>query len=330
MIGPRVAKLSDLARDAGVAAVVVSNPATVRWVGVEQPEGALVVVGGGEGRLVARPVSEETAGPDPLGRALAEIGIAEGEPLAGELGPNSRWLDLTREISEARAIKEPDEIVRIAAAAQLVAVGHRALREACRPGISEFELWEVAKAEIAAGAGEPADAVVDLMAGERTALIGEPPGESRVRDGDAILFDLAPRLHGYWADSCATFVCGRPSPEIARRHRAIADALEHGLERARPGVTAGAVDAAIRAKLAARDLDCPHHTGHGVGTAAQEPPWLVQGNETVLEEGMVLALEPGAYGGGFGVRLEHLAVIEPDGARPLTEHELSLTQEGGA
>lgn len=325
MIADRVAKLSELARDAGVAAVVVSNPATVRWVGIEESEGTLVVVGGGEGRLVT-PAHEEPVEPDPLARALAEIGIAEGDPLGGELGPNSRWLDLSREISEARAIKGPDEVERIAAAAELVAAGHRVLRETCEPGVSELQLWDAVGAELTSEAGGPVEAVVDLMVGERTELVGEPPGPARLKAGDAVLFDLAPRLDGYWADSCATFVCGASSREFSRRHGAVAAALERGLAWARPGVTAGALDAEIRARLAAAGLDCPHHTGHGVGTSAQEPPWIVRDNDAVLEEGMVIALEPGVYGDGFGVRLEHLAVIEPGGARPLTQHSLSRTR----
>lgn len=230
-------------------------------------------------------------------------------------------------IASGSAVKGPDELAQITASCRLVAVGHRALRDACEPGISELELWESVCAELELAAGGPVKAVVDLMVGARTALVGEPPTEARVKAGDAVLFDLAPSRNGYWADSCTTFVCGIPAPELTRRHGAVAAALERGLKQARPGVTAGAVDAAIQAELAAADLHCPHHTGHGVGTAAQEPPWLVHGNDTVLEEGMVLAFEPGAYGAGLGVRLEHLAVIEPDGAQPLTEHSLSLSQK---
>ncbi len=219
------------------------------------------------------------------------------------------------------------ELELICAAAELVAIGHRALREALEPGRSELELWDAAARAIAAAGGKPADAVVDLMVGARTALIGEPPGEATLADGDPVLFDLAPKRDGYWADSCATLCCGAPSAALRDRHAAIATALEHGLSCARPGVSAGAVDAAIREQMAVAGLECPHHTGHGVGSLAQEPPWFVPGNESVLEQGMVVALEPGAYGDGFGVRLEHLAVVETDGARPLTTHSLALTNE---
>jgi Xaa-Pro aminopeptidase len=93
---------------------------------------------------------------------------------------------------------------------------------------------------------------------------------------------------------------------------------------AQPGTRAGALDAAVRAVLAEAGLDCPHHIGHGVGADPQESPRLVPGDETMLEEGMVVAIEPGAYTDGFGLRLEHLVAIEAGGPRVLTAHSLDL------
>jgi len=235
--------------------------------------------------------------------------------------------DPTTDAERLDLVKTSDELNLICAAAELVAVGHHAVRGALEPGRTERELWDVAATAIALAGGEPANAVVDLMVGERTSLVGEPPGETRLAEGDPVLFDLAPKHGGYWADSCATFACGKPSPALCRRHSVVIDALERGMACARPGVSAGAVDAAIRERLASRGLKCPHHTGHGVGARAQEPPWFVPGNDFVLEEGMVVALEPGNYADGFGVRLEHLTVVEADGARPLTHHSLALTDE---
>ena len=48
-------------------------------------------------------------------------------------------------------------------------------------------------------------------------------------------------------------------------------------------------------------------------------------DETELAVGMTLALEPGCYGGGFGVRLEHLVLVSEDGCEPLTTHSIELT-----
>jgi Xaa-Pro dipeptidase len=217
-----------------------------------------------------------------------------------------------------------EELDLIRGAAELVAVGHRALRDAIAPGVTEHELWSAAQAAMAEAAGAPVVAIVDLMSGPRTELIGEPPTDRVLRAGDAVLFDLAPRRDGWWADSCATIAVGPPSAALRRRHDAVLAALEAGLDAARTGARTSAVDAAIRGVLAGASLECPHHTGHGVGAAAQQAPWLRPGEDAVLEAGTVLALEPGAYADGLGVRLEHLAVVTDDGARPLTTHSLDL------
>jgi Xaa-Pro aminopeptidase len=346
----RVSTLTEICRAAAVRAILASDPSTVRWIGVERPEGMHVVICEGEA-VVVGPLPADIAKLDPrleayvpkaavaqidaLQRALERFDLDGSDRVgfvaaalrfeAAQALKERRWQDLTSLIAAARARKDPDELDRIRAASEHVAVGHRAVRDALQAGVSEIELWCLAQQAIQLANGAPVEAAVDLMARERTALVGQPPTDARIEAGDPVLFDLAPCRGGYWADSCATITCGPSSRRITRRHSAVLGALESGLRAARPGVTAGAVDSAIRSALATARLTCPHHTGHGVGTAAQEPPWLVAGDPTVLEEGMVIALEPGAYTDGFGVRLEHLALIEADGARPLTHHSLSLT-----
>lgn len=325
--GERVATVADLASRFGVNSVVIRDAPTMRWLGAPDGGDSWILIAEGAGSSVA-PVEiggefdELEAGP--AARGWPQISIP-----ARLLADDSRSSGLTAAIANARAVKDADELASIGAAAELVEAGHRGMREVLEPGSSERELWAGAARAIAASGGAPEYAVVDLMVGERTALIGEAPGGARIATGEPVLFDLAPQRDGYWADSCATVACGPPAAALRDRHAAVASALELGLASARPGVSAGAVDAAIRRRLAEAMLECPHHTGHGVGVGAQEPPWFVPGNDFVLEEGMVVALEPGAYVGGFGVRLEHLAVIEPDAARPLTNHALTLTTEGG-
>jgi Xaa-Pro dipeptidase len=221
--------------------------------------------------------------------------------------------------------KDAHEVELILAAAELVEAGQRAVRERVEPGVTELELWEAASTAMSALRPGPTEALVDLMVGEGTSEIGRPPGPAAAAPGDPVLFDLAPFSDGYWADSCATFSCGTPSHALRRRHDAVRKALECGLGSIRPGVRACEVDAVMRAALAEAGLECPHHTGHGVGTVPQEPPWLVPDDETVLTERMVIALEPGAYSGGIGVRLEHLVFLRPDGPELLTTHSLDVT-----
>lgn len=87
----------------------------------------------------------------------------------------------------------------------------------------------------------------------------------------------------------------------------------------RAGLVAGELDALVRA-----GLDYPHHTGHGIGAGFFEEPYVIPGSPTMLEPGMVLAIEPGRYASGFGVRVEQVVLVEEDGCETLSGHDLNL------
>ena len=72
------------------------------------------------------------------------------------------------------------------------------------------------------------------------------------------------------------------------------------------------------------DLEYPHHTGHGLGASWHEEPRIVRGNEMVLEAGMVVALEPGVYAAGEGVRVEQVVLVTDDGCELLSGYALDL------
>ena len=68
-----------------------------------------------------------------------------------------------------------------------------------------------------------------------------------------------------------------------------------------------------------------HRTGHGIGLEEHEPPYIVEGNPTALEQGMCFSIEPGIYlEGRFGVRIEDIVTVTGHGAERLNEapHDL--------
>ncbi len=157
-----------------------------------------------------------------------------------------------------------------------------------------------------------------FVSGDRTADVGGSPSTRRLAEGDVVLCDLVPRVAGYWGDSCATFAIGEASAAARTAHARATETLADVIAAISPGVTAGELDA-----LARSQLSFPHHTGHGLGAGWHEEPRIVPGSTTVLEEGMVVAIEPGTYD-GVGVRVEQVVLVTATGCEVLSGHELGL------
>ena len=160
--------------------------------------------------------------------------------------------------------------------------------------------------------------LADLVSGPRTAEVGGPPSARVLAKGDLVLCDLVPRVGGYWGDSCATFAIGEPSAAAHAAHARARTTLADVVAAIRPGAVAGELDALARTRL-----EFPHHTGHGLGTSWHEEPRLIPGSTVVLEEGMVVAIEPGTYE-NVGVRLERVVLVTAEGCEVLSGHDLSL------
>jgi Xaa-Pro aminopeptidase len=228
------------------------------------------------------------------------------------------------------AVKTEAEIDAVDAALRLCEAGQAAARAATHEGAGELELWAAVAGAIDAAAGGRTTVIADLVSGRRTEEVGGPPGPRTLARGDLVLADLVPRLDGIWGDSCATWAVGEPPPAAAAMHAVARRALEVGLAALRPGAIAGDVDRAVRSQVEAAGHSYPHHTGHGLGFRWHEEPRIIPGAETVLEPGMVVALEPGAYGDGLGVRVEVVSVVTDDGCRVLSRHSLGLDAAASA
>ena len=347
----------EIAREAGAEAVLAAHPATVAWLtgfagDIETgpspfslPALALLPADGPPVLVLSEdeaPAAAElgceaatypgftTAPLDPVGGAARALAGAAGRlRVATELGSLPVTLaagldvvDASAALGAARAVKDDDEVEAIRAAIAVCDAGQAAARAAAEPGMTELDLWAAVRAAIDGAAGGRAALLADLVSGPRTAEIGGPPSTRELRPGDPVLCDLVPRPAAYWGDSCATFVVGgEGSPGLREAHRRSREALSRAVELVRPGARAADIDAAIRS-----GLDYPHHTGHGLGTGYHEEPRIVPESDTVLEPGMVVALEPGVYDedAGEGVRVEQIVVVTDDGCEVLSSHDLEL------
>ncbi len=348
----RAAAIVDAAR---VDALVVAHPSAVTWLTGYAPEiesgpsqfalspiavlardgTRVLIVSEDESEAAAATGCEVTTYPgfgivpvDPVAAATDALGaVLDGPSIAIDAGSlpvalaaGLDWVDVTADIVAARTIKDPDEIELIRAAIATCDVGQRAARIHAAPGVSELELWAAVRGAMERHVKVRLPVLADLVSGLRTAEIGGAPSTRVMAEGELVLCDLVPRVHGYWGDSCATFALGEPSPAAQEAHEQSRATLTDVLAAIRPGVVAGELDTLARSRLG-----FPHHTGHGLGTTWHEEPRLIPGSTTVLEAGMVVAVEPGSYAeADAGVRVEQIVLVTADGCDVLSAHDLSL------
>ena len=252
------------------------------------------------------------------------IGMALGAESAQRM-PLADWLKLRAALGEIadcapmlrrlRARKSPREIEKIRRAAQIVSA---AFAEVPRyaAGKSGREICARLQADVLLnGADEvPYIAAASGAGGVFSAIM--PPSDAVPAAGDVLFIDIGAVFDGYFCDFNRNFIFGKAAAESAAAHAVLGRALRAGIAAARPGETAAAVWRAMRAEIpAAANIG---RMGHGIGMQLTEPPSLAEGDETVLEAGMVLAVEPGMEtGGGLMVREENIVVGE-NGAELLT------------
>jgi Xaa-Pro aminopeptidase len=252
--------------------------------------------------------------------------------LAGEVAtafPRLGLVDVTARLAWARAVKDEAEIARLRHAFEVADAMHaeirRILRREAAAGLTEIELYSAAKAAGERRAGERIALHADLLAGPRTAETGGNPGSRVIRDGDLVMADLAPRVDGYWADTCSATVVGAPSEEQQRVSGIVRSVLERGIERAQPGTPAADLDRFLRKEMRRAGFAYPHHSGHGVGATFHDEPRIVPYEQRPLAEGMVICLEPGAYVAGWGgIRWEIGLVVRAGGPEVLSHFALEL------
>jgi Xaa-Pro dipeptidase len=318
--------LAVIGRDGGAGLLAAASEAG-------EPREGVVVRYDGYGRTQALPAS--AAHDEALGNLLRRMGVGGRIAIEPATHPaiidsrlqDARRVDLTPFLRRQRMTKTDAEIVALRHCAEVAATGQRRMMEALHPGISELRLFGEIRSAMEEAAGARIAVVGDLVSGrERTAAIGGWPSPRIIENGDAVISDLAPRVDGYWGDSCATVVLGTPAERQTKLFEAAHRALDHAIAELRPGMTAAGAHGMIRATVQAAGFDYPHHTGHGIGAAVHEHPRLCESEPTILRAGMVLMVEPGAYDPEIGgARTEWMLHLTETGCVPLAPFPLLVS-----
>jgi Xaa-Pro aminopeptidase len=166
-----------------------------------------------------------------------------------------------------------------------------------------------------------------VASGPNAASPHHETGRRVIEAGDSIVLDFGGRYRGYHSDTTRTLHVGEPSPAFAGAFSVLEQAQQAAREAVRPGIAAQEVDRVARRIIEDAgygDLFV-HRTGHGIGLEVHEHPYLVEGNEAPLEDGMSFSIEPGIYEPGqFGMRIEDIVVCTADGIDELNRSPRGL------
>ena len=270
----------------------------------------------------------------PVRRVATELRSPGGPGLAPGLlddltrGLGAELIDAGPVLWPLRLLKSRAEIDCLTRAANALEHVFAMLSSRVEVGMTEREIY-AALLTAAADAGADRVGYAVVVAGVREAVLGGPR-DRRWEEGELLLVDVGLVVAGYWADFCRHISAGRATVAQHDAYRGITRALEAGRLSARPGATAGEVAAAVAGALPI-SRGAFGRLGHGIGLEIAEPPSVHLADETELQAGMVLCIEPSCAIPGVGTLVgEEIVAITNGDARLVSPAFPEQLQEVGA
>ncbi len=276
--------------------------------------------------LVDTVVEEVADRPVRLGFEDAALSVRQHRELRSRLPETVELVAAGSLVERLRAVKDPTEIeaLRVAAAAAdaafngVIADGLVGRTEKALARRLEWEMLE-------RGASGPSFEPI-VAAGPHGALPHAQPRDVKIGPGEMVVIDWGAVVGGYHSDCTRTVLTAGANGDERGVYDVVLAAQLAGLEAVKAGADVRAVDSTARDVIEAAGYgeQFGHGLGHGVGLDIHEGPRLSQRAEGELEAGNVVTVEPGVYlAGRFGVRIEDLTVVTPEGCEILT----SVTKE---
>jgi Xaa-Pro aminopeptidase len=353
----RADRVSVRLAERGLDALLVTDPVNLRYVTGFTGSTGLAVVGSDVRRFVTdfRYVEQAKAEVDGFDRERAALrlldSLADGWPdralrlgfddstvavrthaqLAETLPASVELVPAAGVVEAERAIKEPEEIERLRAAAAIVDDIYAWIVERGLVGRTERDVAVALEHEMRLrGASGPSFPSI-VASAEHGALPHAQPRDVPIARDTLVTIDIGARLDGYCSDCTRTYATGALPDDLAEAYALVLRAQLAGLEAVRPGPTGREVDAVARDMIeaAGHGEHFGHSLGHGVGLQPHEAPRLARTAEAKLEAGNVVTVEPGVYlPGSGGVRIEDLVVVTADGHDVLSRTAKDLSTAG--
>lgn len=241
--------------------------------------------------------------------------------------PGVSFIPAADPVQHLRRVKLPEELDKIRKAAEITDKGFLHILDFIRVGMTEREV-ALELEFFTKRLGSERNAFEFIVAsGERGALPHGVASSKTLNKGDLVTLDIGCVYQGYHSDMTRTIMLGKPDHKQEAIYSQVLRAQEAVLQAIRPGMTGAQADAIARGIIseAGYGNEFGHGLGHGVGLDIHEGPRLAPQDQSILEPGMVVTVEPGIYLPGWGgVRIEDLVVITREGCEIISKSPKQL------
>ena len=295
------------------AGMAIGDAAVIREVSRERPFSALI-----NEALAAS--GAEKVGFEDQRMTVAEHAVYS-EKLHCTLTPASALM------TELRGSKDEEELSCMTAAQRIAEGALEKILKEIRPGMTEKEIAARLNYLMVVAGAEKTSFDTIVASGPNGSMPHAVPGMRKVREGDFITMDFGCVYKGYCSDMTRTVALGRPSDEMRNIYDIVLQAQLAGIAAAKAGVTGAVIDGAARKVIqdAGYGVYFGHSFGHSLGIDIHEAPNAAPGNDKPMPDGAVVSAEPGIYlPGKFGVRIEDVMILRPDGAQVITKAPKAL------
>lgn len=253
----------------------------------------------------------------------SRMNLAQYARICNALEPMAVLADSTLDnlIAGLRSVKQPDEIEKIRAAQAITEQAFTHICDFIKPGKTEREVSLELDFFMLHHGAEALSFETIAVSGENGSMPHGVPGSRKIQAGDFVTMDFGAVVDGYHSDMTRTVAVGQVSDRQKEVYNVVLSAQKALLSALRPGLPCSEADKVARDVIeqAGYGAYFGHAAGHGVGVEIHEFPNLSPRSKSVLTVGNVVTDEPGIYlPGEFGVRIEDMAYITPDGCENLT------------
>ncbi|SDY94474.1 M24 family metallopeptidase [Halopenitus persicus] len=243
-----------------------------------------------------------------------------------DIGGPSQIVDAEQAVSTLRSQKDETEVAKLRYAAEIIDEVLSQVTTEISPGMTEQDVATTIHKYVL---DTDADGLGSLIVagGSNSAKPHTNTGTRKLERGDPLIIDAGVIYKGYYSDITRTYQIGQESERLQEIHDVTREAARAAREAIQPGKEIQEIDRTAREIISNAGFgeNFPHRVGHGLGLEVHEQPYLVDGNDSPLQSGHTVTIEPGIYIEGFGgVRVEDDVVVTDDGADVLTSSPREL------